>query len=83
MSVVDMRAVDTMEGLTCTAMFSRGPSPRPAEEIDLNHLRARLVICSWYPTVEVGNFFNKMGGAKEGWPHVGGNFSHYPFPSWP
>ena len=50
MSVVDMRAVDTMEGLTCTAMFSRGPSPRPAKEIDLNHLRARLVIYGWYPT---------------------------------
>ena len=52
MSVVDMRAVDTMEGLTCTAMFSRGPSPRPAKEIhvDLNHLRARLVVCGWYQT---------------------------------
>ena len=36
MSVVDMRAVDTMEGLTCTAMFSRGPSPRP--EVRMNTL---------------------------------------------
>ena len=34
MSVVAMSAVDTMEGFTCTAMFSRGPRPRPAKGQD-------------------------------------------------
>ena len=31
-----MRAVETIEGFTCTAMFSKGPRPRPAKRVDTN-----------------------------------------------
>ena len=56
----------------------QGAQPQACKR-DLNHLRARLVICGSYPT---RNFFNKMEGTKEGWAHVGGNFSDHPFPIW-